>query len=163
MPLVAKVAVEKTGFTFDKLFSYSVPAALQQSICRGVRVLVPFGKGNRLSQGMVFSVDDETVIGTKPIISVLDEEPILNEEGFTIIEFMVDTTFCTYYDAVRCLIPSGLSVAAKTRFSIASDFYQDTIPNLPTDQQELIRLMLRADGQRELDLLFTGPGSAAAP
>lgn len=161
MPLVAQVAVEKTGVTFDKLFSYSVPAALEDAVCRGVRVLVPFGKGNRLSQGMVFSVEEKADIGIKPVISVLDETPILNEEGFSIVEFMVDTTFCTYFDAVRCLIPSGLSVAAKARFSIAPGFYQDTIPNLPPDQQQLIRLMLKADGQRELDLLFTGPGSGS--
>lgn len=159
MPLVAKVAVEKTGFTFDKLFSYAIPDALQMAVCRGVRVLVPFGKGNRLSQGMVFSIDEEKAIGLKPVISVLDEAPVLTEEGFAIVSFMVDTTFCTYYDAVRCLIPSGLSVAAATRFSIAPGFYHDTIPNMPPDQQQLIRLMLSADGQREIDLLFSGPGS----
>ena len=159
MPLVAKVAVEKTGFTFDKLFSYAIPDALQMAVCRGVRVLIPFGKGNRLSQGMVFSIDEEKAIGLKPVISVLDEAPVLTEEGFAIVSFMVDTTFCTYYDAVRCLIPSGLSVAAATRFSIAPGFYHDTIPNMPPDQQQLIRLMLSADGQREIDLLFSGPGS----
>ena len=85
MPLVAQVAVEKTGVTFDKLFSYSVPAALEDAVCRGVRVLVPFGKGNRLSQGMVFSVEEKADIGIKPVISVLDETPILNEEGFSIV------------------------------------------------------------------------------
>ena len=159
MPRTALVAVEKTGFTFDRLFSYAVPSALAGSVARGKRVLVPFGRGNRLSQGMVFSVSETDDGGLKPVVSVLDEEPILDEEGFSIVEYMIDTVFCTYFDAVRCLIPAGLSVSAKERFSIPSGFFKDSIPGLPSDEQDLLRLMLRADGQREIDLLFTGSGS----
>ena len=131
MPRTALVAVEKTGFTFDRLFSYAVPSALAGSVARGKRVLVPFGRGNRLSQGMVFSVSETDDGGLKPVVSVLDEEPILDEEGFSIVEYMVDTVFCTYFDAVRCLIPAGLSVSAKERFSIPSGFFKDSIPLHP--------------------------------
>ncbi len=159
MSLTALVAVEKTVFTFDRLFSYAVSREMADTVMRGKRVLVPFGRGNRLSQGMVFSVSQTEDGGLKPIISVLDEEPILDEEGFAIIDFMVDTAFCTYYDAVRCLIPSGMSFTAHERFLIPSGFFKDVIPGLAPDEQELLRLMLRADGQREIDLLFTGTGS----
>ncbi len=161
MPLVAQVAVEKTVFTFDKLFSYTVPSGMETAVRRGIRVLVPFGRGNRLSQGMVFSVSREDAKGCKQIISVLDEQPLLNEEGFSIVEFMADTTFCTYYDAVRCLIPSGLSVVARESFTIGRDFNRGLLPNLAPDEQNLLRLMLQSDSRRETDLLFYGPGSAA--
>ena len=161
MPLVAMVAVEKTVFTFDKLFSYAVPPELETAVRRGVRVLVPFGRGNRLSQGMVFSVSRESAGNCKQIISVLDEQPLLNEEGFAIVEFMTDTTFCTYYDAVRCLIPSGLSVVARESFTVCKDFSRGILPNLDVDEQSLMKLMLQSDSRRETDLLFYGPGSAA--
>lgn len=161
MPLVAMVAVEKTVFTFDKLFSYKVPSDMEKEVCRGVRVLVPFGRGNRLSQGMVFSVSHESAENCKSIISVLDEQPLLNEESFAIVEFMTDTTFCTYYDAVRCLIPAGLSVTARESFTVSKDFNRGILPNLASDEQKLLRLMLQADSRRETDLLFYGPGSSA--
>lgn len=161
MPLVAMVAVEKTVFTFDKLFSYAVPPELETAVRRGVRVLVPFGRGNRLSQGMVFSVSRESNVNCKQVISVLDEQPLLNEEGFAIVEFMNDTTFCTYYDAVRCLIPSGLSVVARESFTVCKDFSRGILPNLESDEQALMKLMLQSDSRRETDLLFYGPGSAA--
>ena len=159
MAAVAKIAVEKTAFTFDKLFSYAVPAAFMSAVRRGVRVLVPFGRGNRLVQGMVFSVETGDTGRLKEIASVLDPEPLLDENAFGIVEFMADTTFCTYYDAVRCLIPAGLSVTAHESFALAHAHDRGILPNLPEEERDLLRLMLQADSRRETDLLFTGPGS----
>lgn len=159
MAAVAKIAVEKTAFTFDKLFSYAVPAAFMSAVRRGVRVLVPFGRGNRLIQGMVFSVETGDTGRLKEIASVLDPEPLLDENAFGIVEFMADTTFCTYYDAVRCLIPAGLSVTAHESFALAHAPDRGILPNLPEEERDLLRLMLQADSRRETDLLFTGPGS----
>ena len=59
MELVAEVAVESALFYFDRLFSYRIPAEIRQQIRRGVRVLVPFGRGNRKVQGLVFSIKQE--------------------------------------------------------------------------------------------------------
>ena len=92
MAAVAKIAVEKTAFTFDKLFSYAVPEKFLPAVRRGVRVLVPFGRGNRLVQGMVFSVEAENAGHLKEVVSVLDPEPLLDENAFGIVEFMADTT-----------------------------------------------------------------------
>ena len=161
MAAVAKIAVEKTAFTFDKLFSYAVPEKFLPAVRRGVRVLVPFGRGNRLVQGMVFSVEAENAGYLKEVVSVLDPEPLLDENAFGIVEFMADTTFCTYYDAVRCLIPAGLSVTARESFALAHAPDRGILPNLPEDERELLRLMLQADSRRETDMLFTGPESAA--
>lgn len=159
--LTAAVAVEKTAFHFDRLFSYRVPEELAGSVSRGVRVLIPFGRGNRLSQGLVFSVcEEEPKPGLKEIIVALDPEPILDEEGFRIVEYMADSTFCSRYDAVRCLVPAGLSVEAKTTYSFQKGFEKEMLPNLPKEEQLLIRLMLSVDSQRELNLLFAGSGAA---
>ncbi len=161
MATVAKIAVEKTVFTFDKLFSYAVPKTLLPNVRRGVRVLVPFGRGNRLVQGMVFSVETGDDRHLKQVVSVLDLEPMLDENAFGIVEFMVDTTFCTYYDAVRCLIPAGLSVTAHESFALIHTPDRGIFPNLPEEERELLRLMLQADSPRETDMLFTGPQKAA--
>ena len=110
---VAQVAVEAAVFYFDKLFSYRIPSGPLEKVSRGCRVLVPFGRGNRLCEGLVFSVSaEESGEGLKELEAVLDEEPVLNEEGFRIVEYMAETVFCSYYDAVKCLLPAGLSVDA---------------------------------------------------
>lgn len=159
--LTAAVAVEKTAFHFDRLFSYAVPEELAASVRRGVRVLVPFGRGNRLSQGMVFSVEEQEAGSLKEIITVLDEEPILDDEAFRIVEYMADTAFSSRYEAVKCLVPAGLSVEAKTVYSFAKGFEKEMLPNLEKEEQLLIRLMLAADTPKELELLFAGTGGAA--
>ena len=55
---IAKVAVDKTAFSFDKLFSYAVPQGMEP--VPGGRVLVPFGRGNKPRQGMVFSLEPDS-------------------------------------------------------------------------------------------------------
>ena len=54
--LIAEVAVEGTLYAFDKLFGYEIPEHLRDSVSAGVRVVVPFGRGNRKRVGLVFSV-----------------------------------------------------------------------------------------------------------
>ena len=51
--LIAQVAVEKTAYHFDRLFSYIIPQTLVRKVAVGSRVLVPFAKGNRARQGFV--------------------------------------------------------------------------------------------------------------
>ena len=144
---VAKVALAAATYAIDKPYDY-LAGALSERVVPGVRVLVPFGRGNRLVQGMVFSVEAENAGHLKEVVSVLDPEPLLDENAFGIVEFMADTTFCTYYDAVRCLIPAGLSVTARESFALAHAPDRGILPNLPEDERELLRLM------RDLDELY---------
>ena len=113
MALLANVVVEKTTYAFDSPFSYYVPSALEESLKAGCRVMVPFGAANRKRQGLVLSVEEETVIPEKPLKEVaaqVDAEPILNEEQLWLMKLLHERVFCTWYDAMKVLIPSGLGV-----------------------------------------------------
>ena len=102
-----KVAVEQTAFHFDKAYSYAVDASVP--IQRGCRVLVPFGRGDRCRQGIVVDVtDDAPEARVKRIAEVLDEEPLLSEELMELALWLHDRTFCTVFDAVRAMLPTGL-------------------------------------------------------
>lgn len=107
---VAKVAVEQTAFHFDKLYSYRVTSDLP-GLVTGCRVLVPFGKGNRFRQGVVMELEHvvpEQAETLKPVMAVLDEHPLLNEELIALTRWMKERTFCTVFDAVRAMLPTGL-------------------------------------------------------
>ncbi len=153
MELIALVAVESALFHFDTLFSYKVPFEFSKSLKRGMRVLVPYGRGNKLVQGMVFDVSEDKPLNDvvlKSIEAVLDDEPILNEEQFELISYMADTTFCSYYDAIRSILPVGLSYSNREVYSVI----KESDDSLSETEKELIRKL--CDENSNPDLIFRG-------
>ncbi len=108
--VIARTVLEKTAYSFDKPYSYLVPESLL-GICKaGCRVTVPFGRGNSSRQGLVLSLEQtDSEEGLKSVISVLDSTPILNDEMLKMCEWLHETLFCTYFDAVSTLLPAGVS------------------------------------------------------
>lgn len=153
-PLVqaAAVAVSGTAFSFDRLFDYLVPAYLEQSAQPGCRVLVPFGRGNRKRIGMIL-VRHEIPADPKlkPLLAVPDPEPVLNGEMLELSDWLHEQTFCTYYDAVRCLLPSGMNLRVEEHFSLS-----DQVPDVPLTEEEahLLRFLRMAKSRRELDAML---------
>ena len=111
LPVTAKVAVENTAYSFDKLFDYLIPDSMADDVIVGCRVLVDFGKGSKKRQGFVFDLSDtlpEGDVKLKPISKVLDKEPLLDDEMISLASFVADRTFCTLFDAAKALLPSGI-------------------------------------------------------
>ncbi|WRS26867.1 primosomal protein N' [Oscillospiraceae bacterium MB08-C2-2] len=107
---IAAVAIENTAYHFDKAYSYLIPEPLP--VQPGCRVRVPFGRGNRVCTGVVLAVEEAPDRGRlKPVAELIDEKPLLSAEMLGLVHYLRETTFCTYFDAVRLLIPSGVAVA----------------------------------------------------
>ncbi len=108
---VAAVAIEKTAYHFDKLFSYSVPGELSKTLRPGCRVTVPFGAGNKKRQGMVFAVETDTELEKiKPISEQIDKEPLLTDEMLSMAHWLRENYYCTLFEAVRLMLPSGINI-----------------------------------------------------
>ncbi len=119
---VALVALQGAVFTFDKLYTYIIPSDLSEKVQKGCRVLVPFGKGNVKKQGMVFSIAEAELKGLKSIYSLIDSTPILNEEMLSVCEYLHESTFCTYYDAIHAVLPAGLTHRLVNYYSANKEF-----------------------------------------
>lgn len=132
--LIAGVAVEDTVFHFDKLFSYAVPEDLRSSAKVGCRVRVPFGGGNRGRQGIIVTLSEGSAESLKEVSALLDTIPVLSEELLKMAEFMQKHYFCTYYEAVKAMLPAGLNFKITTVYSAAPD--ADT--SLLTEEQQRI-------------------------
>ena len=122
--MLAQLALENTTYRFDKPFTYSVPQALETAVRPGVRVTVPFGAGNRTRVAMVLSTSYESDAGQKlkAIASVLDKEPLLDDEMLALIPWMKSRCFCTLYDAVKVMIPAGIGYKLVNRYRMNAAF-----------------------------------------
>ena len=107
---IAKVAVAKAVYAIDRPYDYLVPPELEGRLRPGRRVLVPFGSGNRGSDGIVLAVREEGPAGPacKAVQSVLDEEPVLDSQAVQLALWMRERYFCTVYDCVKAMLPAGL-------------------------------------------------------
>lgn len=151
--LIAAVAVEKTAASFDDLFDYVVPDYLAGAVRAGARVIVPFGRGNRKRAGVVFSVGErETEAKLKEIYSAADDGIFLSAEMLEIAQWLRETTFCTYYDAVRSMLPAGLSLMISEEYALAEDPPQTALSGA---EQKLIDEYYALDGEKERAALLT--------
>ena len=106
---IVKVAVSAAPYSIDKPYDYLVPEPLLEAAVPGVRVTVPFGRGNRTSEGMILArVQGEKVQGLKPLDSVLDSGPVLDGDGIALALWMRQRYFCTMFEAVKTILPTGL-------------------------------------------------------
>jgi len=107
--LIAKIAVSAATYWIDRPYDYLVPEDMRALISPGMRVLVPFARGNRSCEGLVLALSEHSEYEKlKCIISILDKEPVLSQELIKLALFMRDRFFCTVYDAAKAMLPVGL-------------------------------------------------------
>ena len=117
--MIAKIAVSAANFAIDKPYSYAVPDGMHLEA--GMRVQVPFGRGNRDAQGIVLSVEEGLPQGLKPVAVCLDTEPLLSDTMLRLGAFMRERYFCTYFDAVKAMLPAGLWFQTKNSYTLTED------------------------------------------
>ena len=151
----ALVAVEAAAYGFDKLFSYQVLPEQLATLKRGCRVIVPFGRSNKRVQGLVFEIkplkDREKL---KSILSVLDETPIVTEEMFSVISYLQEHTFCTWYEAIRTVLPLGLNVDIRQAYSVCADLNTLDLAEFTPMEQTLLRLLRKSGHQAQINALL---------
>ncbi len=104
--MIAKIAVSAASFAIDKPYSYFIPE--QMRLQSGQRVIVPFGRGNRRCEGVVLSVEEGSAEGLKAVERCMDDEPVVSPCFLRLAAFMRERYFCTFYDALRAMLPAGL-------------------------------------------------------
>ena len=105
---IAKIAVSAATYWIDRPYDYLIPEELREKLQPGMRVLVPFSRSNRSCEGVVLALTDGRSESPKPILSVLDQQPVLTEEQLRLALFMRERFFCTVYEAVKAILPAGL-------------------------------------------------------
>ena len=151
MPLVAQVAVSGATIHFDKLYSYLVPQSLAQRVHTGSMVLVPFGRGSKARMGVVLAAGEEPepAARLKALYDAAPEEARLSSELLALVHALRESTFCTYYEAVKAIIPYGAQYRAVERGGV------------PRLQKQLVRHTEWAYSRAAAPRKFTPKQSAA--
>ena len=139
--LIALVAVENCNYSFDKLFSYRIPSQFTEILSKGMRVLVPFGRGSTLRQGFVLDIVSEEATddaALKDIDSVLDAEPLLSDELLKLADWIRERCFCTYFTATKALLPGGMCLKTEKIYSCAGDILPENYEKLACDEKAVI-------------------------
>ena len=158
---LARVAVENTVYSFDREFSYLIPSRLE-GVKAGCRVTVPFGRGNTRRQGMVMSVcEADDTAGLKEVLELLDSEPVLSDELLKLAEFIKSRFFCTYYDAVKAILPAGISYRLSVEYSV-SDKLGDAFYDLDDEKRRIVTVIRSKDNKAEREALIKELGYADA-
>lgn len=149
--MIAKIAVAAATFAIDKPYSYRVPEDMH--LQPGIRVQVPFGRGNRRTEGVVLALEPGNDESLKTIDCSLDEAPVLTQHMLRLAAFMRERYFCTLFDAVRPMLPAGLWFKTKNVITLTADrSWQEKKLRQP-DATALLRLLQDLGGQAEEEAL----------
>ena len=117
--MIGKIAVSAANFAIDKPYSYWI--SQDMALAPGQRVMVPFGRANRRTEGIVLTVEPGSEDKLKPVESCLDDTPILTETQLRLAAFLRERYFCTFFDAIRVMLPAGLWFRTRLTVSLTED------------------------------------------
>lgn len=139
MPLIAETAVSNTAYSFDMLYSYAVPEKMVSTLKCGCRVLVKFGRGNQCRTGVVVRLTEGVTDNLKPLATQIDDEPVLSDELLRLALYVHENTFCTYFEAIRAMLPPGMSITVKEQFKLVKN-KPESLEISPAAAQLLLQL-----------------------
>ena len=163
-PNIAQVALAAATYSIDRPYSYRIPPEMDGRVLPGMRVLVPFGAGNRRTDGVVLQVcsagPEEKL---KDLLTVLDEEPVLDHDGLQMALWLRDRCFCTVYEAVRAMLPTGLWFSIRDCWCIAAGVDRELAyeaAGRSVHARHLVELLFANDGSAEMERIRAGFGTA---
>ena len=143
---VARVAVGAATYSIDKPYDYLIPEKLADAVRPGVRVVVPFGRGNKTSEGFVLAVgQDSKREGLKAVNEVLDSQPVLGPGQIKLALWLRERYFCTLYNAVKVLLPAGLWYRLREVCTLAVD-RETALVGASNDKESRVLEALSAHG-----------------
>ena len=154
---IAQVIVHNRSPQTDKLFDYRIPTNLEDTLQRGMRVMVPFGIGNRKLEAYIMNIKTEEKVEykLKDLLFPIDDEPILNEKQIKMIVWLRNKYMCKYIEAIQCVVPAGIVNKEKKTISLVERDWATKINNKSTIQREILNLLENLGGTASFEKLYS--------
>lgn len=154
MAKIAAVALSNTTRRFDKEYHYCIPERLAKVLVRGMRVIVPFGKGDRLMEAFVLSIEEASMVeGLKEVHECIGEVSVLDDGLMKLAAWMRDRYLCTWHDAAKAMLPPGLGLL--TSHSVRLTGGGDPVPK---SLQSIVDILAGMGGEMDYDELMEKSG-----
>ena len=125
---VAKVAVSAAVYAIDKPYDYLIPSELKGAVKPGSRVLVPFGNGNRKTEGFVVQcAEADESQGLKAISFLYEDTAALSQAEIKLALWMCTQYFCTFFEAADAMLPPGIWHREKALYSPGNVSLEDAL------------------------------------
>lgn len=130
----AEIIINITSSNVDKPFTYIIGEELLSSIRIGMRVIIPFGRGNKLVKGIVINIIDEFdgEYELKEIIDVIDEKPLISNDLIELSMWMKEEYLSTSIQSLRQIFPPGDFKKINTFIEL-----EDKYPNVDISDEEI--------------------------
>jgi primosomal protein N' (replication factor Y) len=152
MRKIAVIVIDGTTREFDREYHYLVPDGQSDVVEAGMRAIVPFGKGNSLKEGYIVGfVESSDFTGLKEIKKLIDKKPVLIPPLIDLAVWMRQRYFCTYSQAIKCMLPAGIGVKS-LRMAALTGAYRDE-DTLTPNQKFIVDLLASNEGCMEHDEL----------
>ncbi len=150
--LYAQVRIINAPYHIDKEYTYHLPLQLENRVCVGSVVVVPFGGANSQRNAVVTAISNKTDCKkTKPILGVPGRYMKISDEMLGLCSYISNHLFCSFGDAVKCVLPSGLGVKSVRVYS-ANDISTDNQIKLNLSAQNVLSFIRRNERVSETQI-----------
>ncbi|MBO5975316.1 MAG: primosomal protein N' [Paludibacteraceae bacterium] len=123
----------------EQNYTYSVPENIS-NLQPGVRVIVQFGS-RKFYSALVYKVHkNKPEVDCKPIVSVLDEFPIVNKTQLLVWEWIANYYQTSLGDVYKAALPAGLKLESDSNVSLNNTFTEENI-SLNEKEKQLVEIL----------------------
>ncbi|WP_207289676.1 primosomal protein N' [Senegalia massiliensis] len=148
MDLYAEIIVDNNSTETDILYTYRIPIEIQDDLKIGMRVIVPFGIGNMLLQGLVIKIKSNIDFNKnklKDIVEVVDKEPILSSSLIELGLWMRREYLAQYIEVFKTIMPTGITKKVKQYIYLVDE--NINITNIKSkNQNKIIKFLFDNNG-----------------
>lgn len=105
----AEIIIDHKTSKLDRPFTYLIQDSQEEDIQIGIRVVIPFGRSNKPTLGLVINISNDTLLEgeIKYIIGALDTKPIVSTKMIYLARWMREEYLCTFFEALSVVLPPG--------------------------------------------------------
>ncbi len=169
---IAQVVVNRP---LDEPFDYLLPESLSPHLKAGMRVRIPFGRGDKLLIGYCVGIRHATSDDVhrrsrlKQVAEVLDTQPLMDEKMLELTRWIAERYLAGWGQVIEGVVPAGVKKNSGTReltYYQLDEAHQQWTPEqlakLPAKQRQLITILMQHDdwltGVDLTSLADCGPG-----
>lgn len=112
--MIAEVIINRTAKKLNRTFDYHVPSELEGLVFVGSKVLVPFGKGEKLEEAFVVGLKEKTNYPNE-IKKIAQLEEQLKDEQIELARWMSKRYFCNVSDCIKLMLTPGTRTKNKEK------------------------------------------------